>query len=413
METLIASHDQVLANRVRDALGHVENLCSSCQVMSHESALVALQGRQEQTPLLVCFVSPAIRDEDIDLLKQLSLASRQRAQVVAVSSGYDPNTILRVMRSGAVDYLDIDKSLDKDLANLIERLKANQIDPSRPNKLFSVVAPVGGAGTSLIAVNLAVLCAQKDGECGLLDLHLRGGDLARLLQLSPRYTLASLAGKANVDMTMFRQSVVPHSSGVQLLASPEPFSDYRQITPPLVHRVVQCARATFPYVIVDLEDAEHPEQVRLLAASDQIIIPLRPDLVSLYRTLKFLEYLNRANVAADHITIVANRVGQPDELPTRRMAEILGLPINHKIPEDPVGANRSFNVGVPLVLANPKGDTAIRLGRLADGLRSPAGSPDAEQQPSRWRRRISSWASRLGAMTVPSNTELQPRQATT
>ena len=196
-------------------------------------------------------------------------------------------------------------------------------------------------------------------------------------------------------MTMFRQSVVRHSSGVQLLASPEPFTDYRQITPQLVHTVVQCARATFPYVIVDLEDAEHPEQVRLLAASDQIVVPLRPELVSLYRTLKLLEYLNRANVTADRITIVANRVGQPNELPTRRMAEILGLPIHHKIPEDPAGANTSFNVGVPLVLSHPKGNTAIRLGRLADGLRSPAAPMDDAAAASTWSKRFGTWASWL------------------
>src|ERR1700722_7837247 len=118
METIVASNDQVFANRVRDCLSRVENLCSSCQIMTREATLLALQTRRQNTPLLVCFVSQGFGDEDIGLLKQMCLASRESAKVVAVSSGYDPNTILQVMRSGAVDYLDVNKAIDRDLTNL-------------------------------------------------------------------------------------------------------------------------------------------------------------------------------------------------------------------------------------------------------------------------------------------------------
>jgi pilus assembly protein CpaE len=403
----------MLANGVRDALGSLEHLCSSLHVLSHSATLSALQTRQQHTPLLVCFVSATFPDDDIALLKQLCLAAREHAKIVAVSPVYDPNTILQVMRCGAVDYLDVNKAIEKDLANLIERLTSTQFESSRPGKLLSVMGPVGGAGASLLAVNLAVLCAQKDGTCGLLDLHLRGGDLGRLLNVTPRYTLASLVGKANVDVTMFEHALVQHESGVRLLTSPDPFTDYRQITPQLVQRVVQYARATFPYVIVDLEDVEHPEQVRLLAASDQVIIPLRPDMVSLYRTLKCLEYLSRANMTADRITIVVNRVGQPNELPSRRMSEILGLPIVYEIPDDPAAINASYNLGVPLVLAFPKGKTALRMQHLANGLRSGPVPHNGARQTAGWGNRIVSWTFSLIGLTRPSISERQYEEAVT
>ncbi len=341
-------------------------------------------------PLIVYFVVAAFGMEDVTLLKQTCLACGD-AKVVAISAGSDPNVIVQVMRCGAVDYLDISKSLESDLASLSERLNTASRDPGRLGKLISVLSPTGGAGASFLAANLAVLYAQKDGGCGLLDLHLRGGDLARLLNLTPRFTLASLVGKPNVDVTMFAHSVTPHASGVKLLASPEPFTDYRQITPDLVQRVIQCARFSFRYVIADLEDAEHPEQARLLGASHRIVIPLRPDMMSLYRTVKCLEFLARAKVNPEHITIVANRVGQPKELPISRLAEVLGTRIRHQIPEDQAGANAACNLGIPLVLAFPKSNTAARLARLAESLRF-AGSPTADEPAS------SGWGQRCNGL---------------
>ena len=357
-------------------------------------------------PLVVYFVVASFDDEQIAILKQICLASSD-AKVVAVSAGSDPNIIVQVMRCGAVDYLDITKAIENDLANLSERLNAAYRNPGRLGKLISVLSPTGGVGASFIAANLAVLFAQKDSSCGLLDLHLRGGDLARLLNLTPRFTLASFVGKPNIDVLMFGHSVTPHPSGVKLLASPEPFTDYRQITPELVQRVVQCARYSFRYVIADLEDAEHPEQVRLLGASHQIIIPMRPDLVSLYRTVKCLEYLTRAKVSADHITLVVNRVGQPKELSIGRMAEVLGASIQHQIPEDQAGVNAACNLGVPLVLGLPKGNTALRLTKLAESLRSTIASASDEANFTRWGARWSSWLSRFKGTSLPSDVKQQ------
>jgi pilus assembly protein CpaE len=392
MDKIIASNDQAMANKVRDCLTHVDNLCSSCRVMSREAALSELDSRPKGTPLVLYFVVASFGSEDFALLKQTCLASGD-AKVVAISAGSDPNVIVQVMRCGAVDYLDISRAMETDLANLSERLNAANRDAGRAGKLISVLTPTGGAGASFLAANLAVLCAEKDGSCGLLDLHLRGGDLARLLNLTPRFNLASLIGKPNVDVTMFAHSVTPHSSGVKLLASPEPFTDYRQITPDLVQRIVQCARYSFRHVIVDLEDAEHPEQARLLGASHQIVIPLRPDLVSLYRTVKCLEHLTRAKVSPDHITIVVNRVGQPKALSIDCMAEALGVTIHHQIPDDPAGVNAACNLGVPVVLGSPKGQTAQRLTRLAESLRCATTPREADAKAGGWLARCKSWLS--------------------
>jgi pilus assembly protein CpaE len=369
MEILVACDDQALATSVRDSLARAGVECAASRVLTTDSAEAAIRASCGRLSIVVLFCSRRFCPEDLKAIKELSVAGGDRARLVAVGPITDPNLILRVIRGGAMDVLDINSRFDKELIEIIGRLKAVPVQSKPPGKLFSIVGTVGGVGASLLACNVAVALAHSGHACGLLDLHLRGGDLAKLLQTTPRHNLSSLATKAQqLDAAMFEQSLIEHESGVRLLPSPEPFGDYRQCTPQLIQKVVQLARGSCSVVLADLEDAEHAEQVRTLASSDQIIIPLRPDLISLYRTQKFLAYLTRAQVPRDRISIVANRVGQPRELAVARMAEVLEIPIVCQIPDDPTTVNTSVNVGIPLVMSMPNTKIARSILYLAERL---------------------------------------------
>jgi pilus assembly protein CpaE len=275
----------------------------------------------------------------------------------------------------------MDDRFEEELRGLIERIHMSSTGWARTGRLFTVVAAVGGTGASVLAVNLAAVVAQREQRCGLLDLHWRGGDLGTLLNSNPRHTLLSLAAKADqLDRTMLEQSLVRNDCGICLLASPEPFSDYRQIRPELVQKVVQLARASFATVIADLEDCDHVDQVRTLAASDRIVVPLRLDFVSLFRTRKLLSHLTSAGVDHANIILVANRVGQPRELPLRQVQKVLELPVRFQIPDEPTALKESINLGVPFVTSWPKSKAAVAITSMADWL---LGVPD-ERKVSRW-----------------------------
>ena len=179
------------------------------------------------------------------------------------------------------------------------------------------------------------------------------------------------------DRAMFDQSLVKHECGVHLLASPEPFSKFRQITSHLIEQVVQFSRARFANVVAELEDMEHAEQVRTLAQADRIVVPLRLDFVALCRTKLCIEHLC-ANVPRERIMLVASCAGQANELPAKRFAEVLGLPVEHQIRYDPAAVNAAVNLGMPLLAATPNAKASQGIVRLADALtgRSRAGSAE-------------------------------------
>ena len=84
----------------------------------------------------------------------------ERTKIVAISLGYDPNVILRGHAQAPSTISDVEKSLDKDLTDLIARLKATQIGPVRSGKMLSVIAPVGGAG-EVFSPSIWPCCVRK------------------------------------------------------------------------------------------------------------------------------------------------------------------------------------------------------------------------------------------------------------
>jgi pilus assembly protein CpaE len=377
METFVACNDPSLSSAICAGLLKLGIECPVSHVLSQDSAQ-AITATQSSRPLFVVFFgSRQFPPEEMSALKQFCAACPDRVKVVAVSTVSSPTIILQAIRCGALDYLDLNGNLETDLRTLLERVKAAKGDSAPTGRLFSVLGPVGGAGASLLAVNIAAALAQLERTCALLDLQLRGGDLATLLKSTPRHTLLSLASKANqLDRAIFDQALIKHESGIHLVASPEPFTDYRQISPQVIQKVVQFARSSYPNVVVDLEDAEHAEQVRTMAASDRIIIPLRLDFVSLYRAKKCIDHLLQSKIDREHIILVANRSGRAKELPLNRVVEVLGLPVEHRIPDDASTVNTSYNLGVPVVIASPRAQVSVSIVRLAKSLVAPA--PSAE-----------------------------------
>ncbi|HEY2416053.1 MAG TPA: P-loop NTPase [Pirellulaceae bacterium] len=369
MAVLIASNEQTIAARIRQCLQKQGVECPLSQLVSHESALLLAGTPRDDEPTLVFFGSLDFAPNDLTLLNQLCVSGTDRFKVVAVIQNFGASTILQAVRNGAIDCLNLNNNLDAELRHLFDRLDATKRQSARRGKLFTVISAVGGTGASLVATNLAAAIALREQTCGLLDLHWHGGDLPALLNASPRHTLLSLAGKAEqLDGSMLEQSFTRLECGVHLLAGPEPFTDFRQIRPELIQKVVQLARGIYSSVVADLEDCEHFDQVRTLAASDRIIIVLRPDFVSLVRTKKLIHYLISAQVAREHIALVANRMGQTKEIPTQQLEEALGMRIHHRLPDDPAAANEAINLGVPLVVGCPRSKVSVEMVRLADSL---------------------------------------------
>ena len=401
MKIYIAGDTTTLTKSIEAAIARLGVDCKSSCIVSTECAATAVAAEVVSEPAIVFFACAEFSGEGLRLLQELCARKHADVKVVAVGKGLTPATILQAVRAGAVDCLDVVQDFDKDLANSVVRVKAISQNAAGIGRLFTVIGSTGGNGASVLAVNLAVAMAQRQERCGLLDLHVRGGDLAALLKCDPLYTILSLAAKCEqLDRDMFAQALTEHESGVSLLASPEPLCDYKAIRPELIQRAVHLARGMFETVIVDLEDCEHPGQVQTLAASDAIVLVMRPDVVSLHRAKHYLQFLLKSGVSQDHIFVIVNRVGVPKELELAQIEPVLGVPVAHQLREDAATIMSSVNLGIPFVLTSPHAPVSRSIAALADAL---LGTKPYQTVPTWTRRqmcRLKSMASLVGCLSA-------------
>ncbi|MBV8266470.1 MAG: hypothetical protein JO252_09110, partial [Planctomycetaceae bacterium] len=165
--------------------------------------------------------------------------------------------------------------------------------------------------------------------------------------------------------TLFERTFVHHDSGVHLLAAPRHLEDIGRITPGGIRQAMMLARSVYPYVVVDLDHSFREEQLQVLRQADVVLLVLRLDFSSLRNARRTLEYLEPLGIARDKVRLVANRYGQPKEVPYAKVEEALAMKIAHFIPDDPRTVNRANNNGVPIVLEAPSTKISRSVTKLA------------------------------------------------
>lgn len=364
---LVGDNDErAIAFQGQLARGGVE--CSRASILSFEAARTLLQAGQ---PVDLLFLLAGGEGWPRLTEQVRSLRSIGRAALIAVGHGGEAPQVLQLIRAGAADYLDLAGDLEHDLGALLDRLRVATGGTQRRGQSICVVAASGGCGTSSVVVNLGAALASAAEPCCLIDLQVRGGDLATLLNLRPQHTLVDLCKQGQrVDASMFRQTLLAHPSHLQLLAAPSVLDDYRSIAAHVVSQVCDLARSTFPYVLIDLEDVVHSEQSRSVLDCDHLIVVLRLDFPCLLRTRRMLGHLRDSGVDTAKVRLVANRNGSSAALSPKKVTEALGLPIFHSLPDDQAAMLVAANVGNPVVLESPHAAVSKSFKRLAQLLAS-------------------------------------------
>lgn len=362
---LVGLHEPDLTNfRSIAVRGGVE--CPNSLALTYDAALKQLLTQTALCDLI--FLNCAMPPEDAAAMIY-RLRRQSQASVVAVGNGFAAEQVLRLIRCGASDYLDFKnpRALEEDMLAMIGRMRQDSHSGNSKGRIISVVSASGGCGVSTLSVNLSIALAKKMGTCGLIDLKLRGGDLAVLMNVMPRHTILDVCKQRDqLDATLVEQCLVKHPSGVHLLASPPFLESQGHFDPEVLSRALQLVAANHPYTVVDIEDVFHREQQETLTSSDQLIVVMRLDFPCLLRTQKMLQYLEQIGVSPSTISLVVNRFGPDAQLSEKQCCEALGRSIGHYLPEDYAAMISAVNVGNPVVLELPSAKVSRAIFNMSE-----------------------------------------------
>ncbi len=365
MRALVIGDQEAIVTEVRQILTTSNRGYAPVDVATLAGAVEAVSGVDHDLTILVLSGETEMALPLLDVLRK---AAQFRLFVVGPTD--DAKFVLRVLRSGADEYLD-QAELQAELAASLDSIKAENSDASRKGRVVGVLAAGGGAGGSTLAANLAVLLASGGGRSALIDLRLGASDQEAFLDLKPQHNLAHLCRNIRrLDQNMFHQSLSRHASGAHLLAAPNAMDEVAAVTPQGVRQVLGFARLLFPYVVVNLDRVLRQEQLAAVVQVDILVLLMRLEIASLHSARRLVESLNRADFAEEKLIVVAGRYGQPKELPLGKVEQALGLAIPHRIPDSPADINLAGNKGVPVVLECPRARVSKSMEKLADAIRN-------------------------------------------
>lgn len=368
MDTWVVSDSEFVAGRIVESLSRQGLDCPSTQMLdAHSIGLNAEPLAGARGMVFLCVTQ--LNDSHFTLLRRLRDTVAPEAKLIVIAPVADQSDILTSVRAGASDILSANDALDAELSGLVSRIQRDSRQSMERGRVLTVVPCQDTSDANILATNLAAVIASPTQTCGVLDFHFRGGDSAMLLKVNPRHTICDLLNQTDVlDDAMFRQALSTHESGIELLAGPTSFSDIRNISVHACQHIIGLAQRCWPVTIVNAEDILHAEQIRALAASDEVLLTMRLDMACLHRVQRHVEFLIRCQVPREHLHVVAMRTGHDGELPVPAVRKVLKLPNVHKIPDDPRSILMSVNLGNPIVRELPKAKPSLAIRSLAESL---------------------------------------------
>lgn len=249
---------------------------------------------------------------------------------------------------GAREYLP--KPLTRDVVQRTLRPKfVGEAAPlDRGGHVISLCGAQGGAGTTSIAVNLALALAETTkAKVALLDLHLQGGEMAVMLGVRPGPGLRmALEDPMRADTLFIERTAIDVNDRVKLIAADEDLDTVLQITDAGVRHVLGLLRQRFNYIVVDVPVPLVPAIHAVITLSRQVLVTLEAEVTGL-RNANILRQIVSGIAGKNKVFTVLNRANRPGGLPTASVVKGLGAEPDMMIPDLGKGMTQAVNLGIP------------------------------------------------------------------
>lgn len=292
--------------------------------------------------------------------REVGLVAPQASLVVAYNADQfshgesEPAIIIELMRSRVHDFLRRPVSTTE-LRQLFDRIdgQAGALTAPRAGRVVSFVGNKGGVGKSTLSVNTACALAERHpGQVLIIDASLQLGVCALMLDLHPATTIAdAVRERERLDESLLRRLTVPHECGLRLLAAPVDAIEAAGIDDASMSRIINLARYSFDYVVVDTFPMLDSVVMTILDHSDLAVVTFQGTAPCVAGLARFLPVLEALHVPPARLRLALNQnhrafVGHltPEDIESRigRAIDIV-LPYQKRLLP-------AMNVGRPYIL---------------------------------------------------------------
>ncbi len=406
---LIASADQSLVFQLRSALNEMDGVRAEHVVDSTDELTSAVLRLDPDVVLVHDELGP---DPALQVVRDLSMR-RPTCSTVIVSSAASTDVFTAAMEAGArglvlapVAFEDLRSRVEAAgaTAQNMRRLMASPVTQDGAGhgraRVVTLVGAKGGVGTTTIAAHIAfdlVRSAPGQRVC-LVDLDLEKGDVAALIEVRHRASIADVA-KVSDDLSAraVNDAVVVHESGLHLLLTPDDVRDVEAVTPRALREVVAVLRQEYDLVIVDAGSHVTPIQATAVELADEVVMVTTPDVLSLRALRRSIALWEGLAVRKESdVRVLVNRTSRQSSVSGETVRQLTRAPVmNVAIPAMFHRLELGLNARDPYAVRERGWWRALRavvaeLGLMRSGPPRPMqsmGAPPAEAAPPPVRRR--------------------------
>ena len=340
MQYLVTDHEET-RQQVLAAMSEAEGLGEVRTVASPEKLRELLE--PEVTSCIL--VDEALEGRiALPIIQELS-RTYPLIPVVLLSRARTSESVVAAMDAGARTVLALPLSLEEISNRLLpvlawsravrsEASSREEITARRQGTITAVVGAKGGVGTSTVALMAAAQLAQGARTC-LVDLDVRGGDLAAMTGISVRRSITDLADiAAEVSAREISEVMYPLPGGVALLPAPEQGETGEMLTESATRQILTMLRYQFDHVVLDCGNRLDDILAMGLDSADRALIVATPDAPALRSVRRLSDALDRLDIARGRpFGLVVNLTSRHREIQPATAAKMTGVALAASIPD--------------------------------------------------------------------------------
>lgn len=302
-----------------------------------------------------------------------------RISIFATSSDKTFDSIMKIMRAGAAEYLlrPVNELEIENAFNKIGRFwttetveEAKKFEKKDEGTVISVYGPIGGVGVTTISVNLAASFAAKGSNVALVDLNFYSDDVSSFLDIAPKYTLSTVTSNiSRLDSSFLKGVITKHSSGINVLVAPQEVDEALSVTSEEIRTIIPILKKMFSYVIIDTGGHLDNRNLAIFGDSDKIFLVFVASFPSIKNTKRYLLALDKKGFKKDRVKLLINRYLPKGEIKIENAEKALNYNILSAISNDYKSVVGSINKGKPLINIYPNSPVSEEISELADKIR--------------------------------------------
>jgi pilus assembly protein CpaE len=362
----------------RSDLKHMLGMSQLTIVGEADYGIEAVTVAKEHPPdiFLISMEEPAARA--IQTVEMLDSAV-PKAAIVVYSSLSDAASVRRAMVAGARDYLlkplkgeDVTRAvygiLEQEERRRL-RLEGDVEETAGRGTIVTIFGAKGGIGKTTIATNLATALVQAtNANVALVDMDTRFGDVAIMMDIAVEQSIADLARRIDdLNRETIKDALPRHSTGVAVLPAPLHPTEWRNLTPQHIEKIVDLLSQGHDYVVIDTPGTFNEIIATTLELGDLILLVTSMDIASIKDTALALEMLRAADVSEDKVKLIINHSTSSNSLREEDVERVLEYSVSWRIPHDYNVASAN-QLGVPIVVTKPYARVSRAITDIAHAL---------------------------------------------